>query len=223
MNLPNLLTLFRIFVSPIFLLVYLSGQNSQALPYILLFILVISEISDGMDGYFARRYNMVSDLGKILDPMADSLYRISVFLTFTLPPVSIPLILVFIFIYRDSVISTLRTICALRGFALGARTSGKIKAVVQGMTSIAIVTLMIPYSLGQLQLATLQVTAFWLTLFAGLYTLYSAVDYFIANWPFIRKAFTKKQLERPNMRRFRLTLEKIRKNAMKRMKKQELM
>jgi CDP-diacylglycerol--glycerol-3-phosphate 3-phosphatidyltransferase len=56
------------------------------LPYILLFLLGISELSDACDGYFARKYNQVTDLGKILDPMADSIYRISVFLTFTLPP-----------------------------------------------------------------------------------------------------------------------------------------
>ena len=223
MNLPNLLTLFRIFVSPVFLVLYLSGESfgieGHLLPLILLTILLISEISDGMDGFFARKYNQVSDLGKLLDPMADSLYRISVFLTFTLPPVSLPLLLVFSFIYRDSVISTLRTICALRGVALAARTSGKVKAVVQGITAMGIVLLMIPYSLGRLSLIDLQSSAFWLTLIAAVYTLFSAMDYFAANWSFIYKAFTKKNLERPRMRRFRATFDKIRKKTLKRLKK----
>lgn len=174
-----------------------------------------------MDGFFARRYNQVSDLGKLLDPMADSLYRISVFLTFTLPPISLPLLLIFIFIYRDSVISTLRTICALRGFALAARTSGKIKAFVQGFTAICIVLLMFPYNAGLISLHDLQNAAFWLTLIAAIYTLFSAVDYFMANAPFIQKAFKKKTLERPRMRRLKITMEKIRNLRLKRKLRKE--
>ena len=116
----NSLTIFRIFISPVFLLLYLQhdalGITAKGLPYALL--LGISELSDAFDGLLARKYNQVTDLGKILDPMADSISRISVFLTFTQPPVNVPLVCVFLFLYRDSVISTLRTICALRGFAL---------------------------------------------------------------------------------------------------------
>lgn len=214
MNLPNILTLLRIFVSPVFLVLYLSweslGIELQMLPWILLSILIISEISDAMDGYFARKYNQVSDLGKILDPMADSLYRISVFLTFTLPPVSLPLLLIFIFIYRDSVISTLRTICALRGIALAARMSGKVKAVVQGISAIGIVLLMIPYTFGHLSLHHLQQASFSLCSIAAVYTLYSGVDYFLANWPFIYKAFKKKNLEKRKMVRFKTLFHKMR-------------
>src|SRR5258708_4178403 len=106
----NCLTFFRIFISPVFLLVYLQheafGISVRALPYALLLLLSISELSDALDGLLARKYNQVTDLGKILDPMADSISRISVFLTFTQPPVSVPIICVFIFLYRDSVIST---------------------------------------------------------------------------------------------------------------------
>jgi len=132
MNIAHYFTFFRIFVSPIFLLVYIAheqlGISSTLLPYVLIFLLGMSEFSDAFDGYIARKTNQVTDLGKILDPMADSIYRISVFLTFTLDPIRVPMILIFVFIYRDSVISTLRTICALRGYTLAARISGKIKA-----------------------------------------------------------------------------------------------
>ena len=100
----NCLTFFRIFISPIFLYVYLQhdalGINTKTLPYILLFLLGVSELSDAFDGLLARKYNQVTDLGKILDPMADSISRISVFLTFTQPPVNVPLVCVFIFLYR---------------------------------------------------------------------------------------------------------------------------
>ena len=58
----------------------LIGVSMIVLPYILLFLLGVSELSDAFDGYVARRMHQVTDLGKILDPMADSIYRISVFL-----------------------------------------------------------------------------------------------------------------------------------------------
>jgi len=129
MSIANYLTFFRIFISPVFLLVYIVhaklGISNVVLPYVLLFLLGVSELSDAFDGFLARKFHQVTDLGKLLDPMADSIYRISVFLTFTQPPVNLPLLIVFIFLYRDSVISTLRTICALRGFALAAARRGK--------------------------------------------------------------------------------------------------
>jgi CDP-diacylglycerol--glycerol-3-phosphate 3-phosphatidyltransferase len=196
MTIANYLTFFRIFISPIFLLVYLEYESFDlsfvSLPYILLFLLGISELSDACDGYFARRFNEVTDLGKILDPMADSIYRISVFLTFTLPPVNLPLILIFIFIYRDSVISTLRTICALKGFALAARPSGKLKAGIQAFSAFVIIVLLIPYSLGHIPQSTLQLTCTIIASVAALYTLISGCDYLYANRQYIYRILTSK-------------------------------
>lgn len=185
MNIANYLTFIRVFISPIFFLVYIGhayfGISDIALAYVLLILLAISELSDFLDGYIARRYNQVTDLGKILDPMADSIARISVFLTFTQPPVQIPLLLVFIFIYRDSVISTLRTVCALRGFALAARPSGKFKAGVQAVVAFAIVFLMMGYAQAAFSLQMLQNISLLLVGIAAVYTLYSGADYIIAN------------------------------------------
>ncbi len=191
MSVATYLTIIRIFISPIFLVFYMEyaalGISGIVLPYILLFLLSVSELSDIFDGYFARRYNQVTDLGKILDPMADSISRISVFLTFTLPPVRLPMLLVFIFLYRDSVVGTLRTICALRGFALAARPSGKLKAVVQAIAAFCILILMIPYSMEYLSEHTLYVTSAWIVAAAGLYTLFSGIDYIYANREHILK------------------------------------
>src|SRR5262245_51467892 len=184
-SVANCLTFIRIFISPVFLFVYLQyesfGITKTALPYVLLFLLGVNELSDAFDGFLARKYNQVTDLGKILDPMADSISRISVFLTFTQPPVNVPLLLVFIFLYRDSVISTLRTICALRGFALADRPSGKIKAVIQGITAFFITLLLIPHSRGLLSDdALFQLSTIALFLSAA-YALYSGVEYVYAN------------------------------------------
>lgn len=195
MSIANCLTFFRLFISPIFLFVYLEYETFNislvALPYILLFLLGISELSDVLDGYFARKYNTVTDLGKILDPMADSIYRISIFLTFTLPPIQLPMVLIFILIYRDSIISTLRTICALRGFALAARPSGKLKAIMQGIAAFAITLLLIPYTLGYLLEGTLHMISTVIVAVTAAYTVLSGGEYLYANRHFISKLLTK--------------------------------
>lgn len=190
----------RILIAPLFLLFYLEhdafGISDLALPYILLILLTVSELSDACDGYLARKYNQVTDLGKVLDPMADSIAKISVFLTFTLEPVRIPMFLVFIFLYRDSVISTLRTICALNGCVLAARLSGKIKAVVQAIAAFIILILIIPHSLGILSTETLHRSGTIIASLAAAYTVFSGVDYIYANRVYLIKFLSLKQLSR---------------------------
>lgn len=170
----------------------LLGISIVVLPYILLFLFGVSELSDAFDGYVARKYNQVTDFGKILDPMADSIYRISVFLTFTRPPVELPLLLVFVFLYRDSVISTLRTICALRGFALAARSSGKVKAVIQAGSAFLILLLLIPYSMGLITQGVVHNTALALVAVSAAYALYSGVEYIYANREYVIRLLTSK-------------------------------
>lgn len=191
MTIANYFTFIRIFISPVFLLLYMEhkafGISDVALPYVLLFLLGVSEFSDAFDGFIARRMNQVTDLGKILDPMADSIYRISVFLTFTQPPVNVPLLIIFVFLYRDSVTSTLRTICALRGFALAARLSGKVKAVVQAVAAFSVLLIMIPHSVGYVSTETLHIAGSWIVGMAALYAFLSGLDYIYANRHYIAK------------------------------------
>lgn len=192
MGIPLYLTLVRIILSPLFLIVYLyhegMGINIVLLPYILILLLVISELSDLFDGLIARKKNQVTDLGKLLDPMADSIFRLSVFLAFTQGVIQLPLLLVCVFFYRDSIISTLRTICALRGVALAARLSGKIKAAMQAMTAFFILILMIPYSWGCLSAECLRVISLYSVIAAAVYTVYSGLEYVYANRNYIKRA-----------------------------------
>lgn len=192
MNIAHYLTCLRIFTGPIFLICYTNyetlGINIGFLPWILLILLIVSEMSDAFDGFLARKYNQVTDLGKILDPMADSIYRTSIFLTFTQPPVSIPLWVALIFFYRDSVIATLRTICALKGFALAARISGKVKAIIQAFSAFCIIILMVSENFGILSLEYLTTVSTLLALTAAVYTLYSGFDYLFANRSYVTKA-----------------------------------
>lgn len=193
MSLALYLTLGRILLSPIFLIAYLFyqelGMSLMVLPFVLLFIVILAELSDFLDGIVARRKNEVTELGKILDPMADSIFRLSFFFTLTQGFVRLPLWLVLFFFYRDSIVSTLRTVCALRGIALAARLSGKIKAAVQATAAFLILSLMVPYALGMLDINLFRDIAFYIVLAAVIYTVASGVEYIKANYQFIKAAF----------------------------------
>jgi len=177
-TLPNILTLFRLLVGPLFFYVYTTGQSPEA-ALLLLTLLAAAEGSDLLDGYLARRWNQVTDLGKILDPFADSLYRMAVLLTLTLPPVSLPLYLILIILYRESAISTLRTVVALRGVALQARWSGKVKAVLQGTVIVVITSLFYLYKLEIVDVEDLAAVSSNLALVAAVYTFISGVEYLV--------------------------------------------
>ena len=191
MNIANYITLLRIVVIPLFPLIYLKYSffkiNLLWMPYILLFILLFCELTDLIDGFVARKKNKVTELGKIIDPMADSITNISVLFTFTQSWVSLPLLLVFVFLYREFFISSLRTICALKGVALAARTSGKIKTLLQAMSSISIVGLLIFFTAGIITLQTLRWTSITLVSITAIYSVISAVEYVYANWSYLRK------------------------------------
>ena len=192
-NLPNLITLSRLLISPIFFVIYTyydrMGISFQHLPYYLLFLLILLESSDWLDGFIARKYNQITDLGKLLDPMSDNISRTCIFLTFTTGFIQIPMLWIFIILYRESFVHTLRSLCALKGMALAARTSGKIKAVIFGTSFIAITLLMIPYSHGIISYQTLRNFSTYLVVFASLYSIYSAIDYFYANRSYLNKIF----------------------------------
>lgn len=194
MSIPLGLTLSRVLLGPLFLVLYLYapgwGLSLLSVTWILLGLSILSELSDVFDGLLARRHNKVTELGKLLDPMADSIFRFSVLLSFTQGVVGVPLVLIALFFYRDVVISTLRTVCALRGFALAARWSGKIKAVIQAVVIFFILILMIPYAMGCLDQELLKALSFYAVLLSAIYTLYSGVEYIVANRKFIRQAFS---------------------------------
>lgn len=189
---PHYFTLLRILIAPLFPLLYykhaMFGIPALLLPFILLFLLFIGECSDLFDGFIARRRNLVTDLGKVLDPLADTIMRITIFFTFTGGMIGLPLVLAFIFLYREFFMHALRLICALKGFALAARKSGKIKAVLQAVTTFTILTLMALHTWGYLSLTMLQDLSFGIVLTAALYSVASFFDYLYANRAYVKKA-----------------------------------
>lgn len=189
------LTLSRIIICPIFLVVYLFyfkiGISLQLMPFILLFLLILCELSDIFDGIVARRTNQVTELGKILDPMSDSIVRLSVLLSFTQGLIKLPLLLVLVFVFRDAVISTLRTLCALHGTALAARLSGKLKAVLQAVAIFVVTMSIIPYSMGLISIDLLREISFWVVTLTAVYTILSGIEYIWAYRHYIHRAYIK--------------------------------
>ena len=194
MSVANYFTFLRIFISPLFPLVYLGyeqlGIPLVLMPYALLAVLMVCEASDMVDGMVARKRHEVTDLGKVLDPMADSITRVSLFFTLPQGMVQLPLMLVLVFLYRDFCTGALRTASALSGIALAARPSGKLKAIVQAFVSFLIVALMIPVTRGWLAVEVLQQVALVSVSIAAGYAVLSAIDYLYANRHFIQKVLT---------------------------------
>ena len=79
-NIPNLLSLVRLALIPVFSVLYLNSENNT--PYLIwsLAVLLLSGVTDVLDGYFARRYNQITELGKLLDPIVDKITQLTVLL-----------------------------------------------------------------------------------------------------------------------------------------------
>ena len=103
MSIAHYFTFLRLFIGPFFLFLYTYYESLNisftSASYLLLGLLMIAELSDAIDGYLARKLNQVTDFGKLFDPVADSIYRISIFTVLILPPVQLPVSFVFIFLY----------------------------------------------------------------------------------------------------------------------------
>lgn len=172
MNLPNKLTLFRIFLIPVFIIVMMSNLPSKFLIACMLFI--IASITDAMDGHIARKHNLVTDFGKFMDPLADKLLVISA-LTSMIEYNLVAAWMVIIIVARELTVSILRAIAAADGKVIAASSGGKLKTISQ-MTSIVI--LLLGADTGNLVFLNIgRITI----LIATLLTLYSGWEYVYKN------------------------------------------
>ncbi len=123
-NIPNMLSLSRIVFAPIVIYLYASSEFITSI--IAFILLIILELTDGLDGYYARKYNLVSDLGKALDPFTDTVLHITLFTIFLHEEI-MPLWMYLIALYRDMLSMFMRIITAINGNVLPAKFSGKLK------------------------------------------------------------------------------------------------
>jgi CDP-diacylglycerol--glycerol-3-phosphate 3-phosphatidyltransferase len=148
MNVANALTVSRLFLAPIFLLFYFipiwTGGLFTAGSVVLLWLLfAVIEVTDILDGHYARSRNQVTDLGKLLDPYADVISRLTYFVCFATTGL-MPVWMFVILMYREFSIGLIRTMFSKYGVALAARRGGKTKALaysVSGGAGLVILTM----------------------------------------------------------------------------------
>ena len=126
MNLPNRLTILRIFLIPFFVFFMLSDFSK----WIALIIFVVASLTDMLDGKIARKYNLVTDFGKFMDPLADKLLVCSALICLV-ELKRIPAWIVIAIISREFIISGFRLVAAEKQIVIAANFWGKIKTVCQ--------------------------------------------------------------------------------------------
>ena len=132
-TLPNILSLFRIVIIPV--LIYLLTFTDASSALLAAFLFVLASVTDYFDGYFARRNRSVSDLGRILDPLADKLLVASVLIMLAAMDrpgePSVPAWLVVLILARESAVTVIRGIALAEGVVMQAETLGKHKLILQ--------------------------------------------------------------------------------------------
>lgn len=178
LNLPNTITLLRIGVVP-FLFILLS-EPGPFWSLIIAILFVIASITDFFDGYFARKYQMITTMGKFLDPIADKI-MVNTAMILLIPIGRIPAWIVAITIIRDLIVDVIRSIASSEGIYIQASILGKQKTVTQ---IIAVTALIIHYSIFGINAHRVGTLVLYIALFL---TIYSGVDYFIKLYKSIEK------------------------------------
>jgi CDP-diacylglycerol--glycerol-3-phosphate 3-phosphatidyltransferase len=167
-NVPNSLTLLRIFLVPFLVVVLLTKFSGRE--YAGLAIFLFAAVTDFFDGFYARRYNQMTRLGALLDPIADKLLMSAAFISLVELQLARAWMIVII-IGREFAVSGLRAIAAQQGVTISASPLGKGKTISQ---VIAISLLILGYELGEFR--WIGEVALWIVM---IFALTSGVDYFV--------------------------------------------
>ena len=171
MTTANKITIFRIILIPIFVIVLISEIEHSKL--ISVGIYILAHLSDCLDGYIARKYNQITDMGKFLDPLADKLLALAAFLLF-IEWGQMSAWIGMLIIGREFAVTGLRVIAQNRGIVISASTSGKIKTT---LTNIGICIMLTPFQEYRIfQIIACNDLIVWIIL---LVTVWSGVDYFV--------------------------------------------
>ena len=168
MNLPNKLTIARIIAVPFFIAAYYLEWHLVAF-----IIFVLASFTDMLDGKIARKYNLVTNFGKFMDPLADKVLVYSAFCLMVPDPV--PGWMLIIILAREFLVAGVRTVAASEGIVIAAAMSGKIKTVLQ---MIAVCMLLIAPVINVAWFLTLSKVVLWAAL---VMTVVSGVQYVVDN------------------------------------------
>lgn len=170
MNLPNKLTIIRVIMIPFFVLFLLSDLLGNASDWIALIVFIVASLTDLLDGYLARKHNLVTNFGKFMDPLADKLLVCAAMICLV-ELGRLPAWIVVIIISREFIISGFRLIASDNGVVIAASYWGKFKTTFQ----MIMICLLIA-DIQAIRFITLLVTAIALIL-----TIVSLVDYIVKN------------------------------------------
>ncbi len=174
MNLPNKLTMFRVILIPFFV-VFLLVDITSADKWIALAIFIIASLTDLLDGKIARKYNLVTNFGKFMDPLADKLLVCSALICFvSIPENPMPVWGVIIIISREFIISGFRLVASDAGVVLAASWWGKVKTVTQMVMSVLLIVDFDGTVINTIELIFIYA--------AIILTVVSLADYLVKNW-----------------------------------------
>ncbi len=171
MNLPNKLTILRVILIPFFVAFLMDAFHVPGTKWIALAIFIIASLTDMLDGKIARKYNLVTNFGKFMDPLADKLLVCSALIAFVDMDM-IPTWIVMIIIAREFIISGFRLVASDNGIVIAAGIWGKLKTVCQ---MIMIIVLIADFGGVFDMIGTVLI---WLSL---ILTIISLVDYLYTN------------------------------------------
>jgi len=189
---PNMITLFRILLTPLFLYFLLSDGQYYMLFALIVFI--VASVSDGVDGHVARKHGFVSEFGKFADPLADKILIISSFIALIFLDI-IPLWMVIIVVLRDVTVTAIRMIMIKRGNSIVTANIAKAKTVFQ----IVFIYIVISFKM-LLQLPFMKFlyptinflesnNFYWiLMLITTIFTLYTGILYLLDNKSIFKKS-----------------------------------
>ena len=177
MNLPNKLTILRVILIPFFVFFLLARPCGNASDWVALAIFVVASLTDMLDGKIARKYNLITNFGKFMDPLADKLLVCCAMICLVQLG-RIPAWVVCIIVAREFTISGFRLIAAEKGRVIAANYWGKFKTVFQ-MIMVILMIANIP------QLSILTTIIMWI---ATALTIISLVTYLKANWDVMKDA-----------------------------------
>jgi CDP-diacylglycerol---glycerol-3-phosphate 3-phosphatidyltransferase len=210
-NLPNYITLSRIAAIPLIVWIlttrYFGAPGDTRRVVLASGLFILASITDGVDGYLARRRGQITTMGMLLDPLADKLMIAALYITLAqLIPAIVSVWVVIIIIGREFLISGLRSIAASEGFTIEASELGKFKMVIQIVSVVAAILGLRWYEwVFGVIVIPVRLTAYMSIWFMVAVSVISAVDYF---WGFWKKI--DKRVERRRRRPFILSRRKKR-------------
>jgi len=169
-NLPNAISLLRIFTAPILILLLISPDKKTNL--IAAIVFAVASLTDWLDGYLARKMGLETTFGKFLDPLADKLL-IATALVMLIPMGRVPVWMAALIIGREIAVTGLRAVVSREGVIISASRLGKYKTVFQ---IVSVIALLVHYKFLGIDFHIVGTAFLWIAL---VFTLWSGVDYFV--------------------------------------------